>query len=316
MPSVHPSVTAIVVTYNRKELLQECLNAILSQTRSVDRIILIDNASTDGTFETLQENGFFAHEQLDYRRMDSNTGGAGGFCEGLRIARESETDWLWLMDDDTIPAPEALQKLLEAKEAIREEVSFLCSSVYGPDGEAMNVPNLSETTDENGYRNWYHQLKNKAVKVADATFVSILINRKALDRCGLPCKDFFIWGDDTEYTMRIIANYGPAYLIGDSEVIHKRFNARSLSIKEETDEKRIGMYFYFFRNILIIRKLYGMKTFSRFLLGAIRTSLTSLPKEHSFKKFLTIHKGILHYFKERSHFENYINEQLKGESHV
>lgn len=302
-------VTAVVVTYNRKELLRECLDSLYSQTHRPDGIILIDNASTDGTGDLVRSE--YSDGLVDYVLMDSNTGGAGGFCEGLRIARERDCGWIWLMDDDTIPKEDALEKLLAAVKDIGEDVSFVSSCVYGPGGEFMNVPNISQTRGANGYRDWYSQLKHGAVKIADATFVSTLINRDAVLDCGLPCADYFIWGDDTEYTMRLIKHYGPAYLIGPSEVIHKRFNARRLVLNEETDPGRIGMYRYFYRNLLINKSLYnGKRACLSFLYGAVKTSFRSLGTPYGWKKFRTVYSGILSFIRQRKAVASYIAGQL------
>lgn len=305
-------VTAIIVTYNRKELLGECLSAVFMQSYPVIQVILIDNASTDGTYEYIKEKGFL-NEKLDYQRQEKNTGGAGGFHEGMRLARDRDTDWIWIMDDDTIPEPDALENLVKASQSINEKVSFLASCVFGPNGEYMNVPNISESKGDNGYKDWYRHLDQAAVKLKDATFVSLLINIEAVRTCGLPCKDYFIWGDDTEYTMRIIKNYGPAYLIGTSRVIHKRFNARLISIKEEDAPGRIDMYRYFFRNTLINKKLYGSTfEFCKFFAGAFRTAWFSLPTPYGTKKFVTVHKGIGAYFREKGKFKEYIRSQTEN----
>ena len=77
-------IAAVVVTYNRKELLKECLDALLRQTYSVDSIILIDNASNDGTPEFLKENGYLDNPKIDYVRLPENTGSAGGFYDGVK----------------------------------------------------------------------------------------------------------------------------------------------------------------------------------------------------------------------------------------
>jgi len=107
-------IAAVVVTYNRKDLLKECLDALLNQTRPLDSIILIDNASTDGTPEFLKEKGYLDNPKIDYVRLPENTGGAGGFHEGVKRGYEKGYDWLWLMDDDALPEKSSLNNLLDA----------------------------------------------------------------------------------------------------------------------------------------------------------------------------------------------------------
>lgn len=101
-------IAAIVVTYNRLELLQQCVKALRAQTAACD-ILIVDNASTDGTAQWLASK-----PELNYRNTGSNLGGAGGFNFGMRWAVEAGYEYVWVMDDDTLPKPDALQKLLEA----------------------------------------------------------------------------------------------------------------------------------------------------------------------------------------------------------
>ena len=96
-------VWAVVVTYNRKELLRECLVALRAQTRPPDHVLVVDNASTDGTLELVSEE----FGEVELLALPENVGGAGGFHAGLERAYASGAEWAWLMDDDTVPQPEA-----------------------------------------------------------------------------------------------------------------------------------------------------------------------------------------------------------------
>ena len=96
-------VAATVITYNRKALLAECVKALLCQSVSCD-IIIIDNASTDGTGEMVRA---IVDPRISYINTGSNLGGAGGFNYGMRKAVEAGYDYGWLMDDDTIVKGEA-----------------------------------------------------------------------------------------------------------------------------------------------------------------------------------------------------------------
>lgn len=243
-------VHAVVVTYNRKELLQECINAILAQTTPVEKLILIDNNSTDGTYEFLEEQHYFENKIIEYKKLPENIGGAGGFYEGMKLARSYSPDWIWIMDDDTVPTETCLEELLKAKKIIKGKVSFLASAVRGMNGEAMNVPKISRKQFSK-YTDWYRYLDHGIAQIVKATFVSLLINTKATKKCGLPWKEFFLWGDDSEYTQRIIRDYGPAYMVGKSLAIHKRVGSDELSIVKEENKNRIKLYFYYYRNNLI-----------------------------------------------------------------
>ncbi len=108
------SVWAVVVTHNRKEKLRDCLAALAGQQRPPDHILVVDNASTDGT-STMLDREYGGVEVL---RLAKNEGGAGGFHEGMKRAHMAGAEWLWLMDDDTIPDADALEQLLAASTRI------------------------------------------------------------------------------------------------------------------------------------------------------------------------------------------------------
>lgn len=303
-------VVAIVVTYNRKKLLKECLEAIFAQTVRIDTLILIDNASTDGTNEFLKENGFMDRPGFSYNLMDSNLGGSGGFYEGMKRVSD-DADWVWIMDDDTIPNPDCLEKLLKASTIIKEDASFFASSVFGPENEPMNVPSVDFSLTENGYPDWYFNLNQKMVKIKNATFVSLLIRGAALKKCGLPCRDYFIWGDDTEYTTRLTTHYGPAYMVGDSVVCHKRIGAKALAITNENDPKRIANYFYYYRNILINDYVYkGKKEGEKIATKTFLFSLKLLPKKNGLLKAKTVLKAIWFAKHKWKDFDHYISLQI------
>lgn len=106
-----------MVTYNRRELLAECLRALAAQTHPLERIFVVDNASTDGTEEHLIVEGLLEDARVEYVRLDENRGGAGGFARAVELTRTLEGDWIWLMHDDSEPVPDALERLLAAAPA-------------------------------------------------------------------------------------------------------------------------------------------------------------------------------------------------------
>lgn len=243
-------IHAVVVTYNRKDMLLQCIDAILNQSIKVKKLIIIDNNSTDGTEELLKRQAYFKEETVYYRKLSENLGGAGGFHEGMKIARSMNPDWVWIMDDDVIPERDCLEELLKADEITKEDVSFYASAIRNMDGMAMNVPKLNRKQFMK-YTDWYQYLDYGIVKIVKATFVSLLINGKAIQKCGLPWAPFFLWGDDSEYTQRVIRDFGPAYMVGTSKAVHLRGSGEELSIVKETNVNRIPMYFYLYRNNLI-----------------------------------------------------------------
>lgn len=314
MNQCRKKVVALVVTYNRKELLIECLTAILNQTYPLTSIIIIDNASTDGTEEALRNEHILGNPIVDYYKMSTNTGGAGGFYKGLEIIKDKDdVDWAWIMDDDTIPMEDTLYAFVKDLEILNgnKDVSFLASCVKGPQHEPMNVTCLDTKATDNGYPDWYMNLGNSMVKIETATFVSLLINKKAIQKCGLPCKDFFVWGDDTEYTKRLTEYFGPAYLSGNSWVCHKRKNAKAISIDNEDDINRIKNYFYFYRNSIVYSSVYeGKKRYIKKFVGLFVFSIKMLRHKQGFRKFRIIQRGIWRGEFCKGIFKKYIIDQL------
>ncbi|MDD3337950.1 MAG: glycosyltransferase family 2 protein [Lachnospiraceae bacterium] len=252
-------IQAVIVTYNRKEMLVECIENLFKQTYAVSSILVIDNKSTDGTYELLKQRGVLDKPCVKYKCLDKNIGGAGGFHSGMLETYEEGYDFAWIMDDDVFPEDDCLNNLVKAYDEIEKPVSFVASKVIGPKGEPMNIPAVDCTPDKNGYANWMDYLEHGYIRIKSATFVSLLIPADAIGKFGLPIKDYFIWGDDTEYTTRLTTYYGKAYYVGSSVCIHNRASARALSLYEEKDKNRLKNYYYHVRNSLINSKLYDSK---------------------------------------------------------
>jgi len=208
-------VIAIVVTHNRRELLGECLSALGAQTARPARVVVVDNASSDGTPEMVERE----FGDVELLRMADNEGSSGGFHEGMKRAHEEGAEWLWLMDDDTIPSPTALAELLAARERLEPELpSMLVSKVLWTDGRmhAMNTP----WPDRKRAERMIEGAERGLMPLRSATWVSLLVHRGAVDRHGLPLKRFFIWSDDIDYTGRVLFSE-PGYLVPTSVVVHK-----------------------------------------------------------------------------------------------
>lgn len=101
----------IVVTYNRKLLLIDCLNSLIKQNHYFVKIIVVNNASTDGTISFLESNNFL-NEKIELINLDENIGGAGGFSAGMQSAFEQGADYVWMMDDDAVPHSTALEEIM------------------------------------------------------------------------------------------------------------------------------------------------------------------------------------------------------------
>lgn len=242
-------VAAVVVTYNRLPLLQQCLRALAAQRAHLEAIWVIDNASTDGTQTAVQAMHL---ENLVYRNTGKNLGGAGGFAYGVKKAAMAGYDALWLMDDDTIPEPEALQNLLECDRKLEGKYGWLSSRALAPDGtdQPMNRQRKTPYTDVEGYT-------ENQVPAVMASFVSLFLRTDIVKKFGIPIADFFIWSDDWEYTRRISKEL-PCYVASESRVVHAMKNPGTVNIATDVPA-RWERYRYFYRNDVVLYRREGIR---------------------------------------------------------
>ena len=211
-----PTVVAVVVTHNRRDLLLESLAALHHQTRPLDALVVVDNASTDGSAAAVRDR-FPDVQVVELRR---NTGGAGGFASGLCHALSRAGDLVWLMDDDTVPASDALEALLDARAGYPGPPPALVASrvMWIDDREhPMNRPR-PKPLSRRAERAAAEQVR--CVPIRSASFVSVLIAAQVCRERGLPIADYFLWNDDFEFTTRILRGR-VGLLCPASVVVHK-----------------------------------------------------------------------------------------------
>lgn len=242
-------VIAVVVTYNRKELLKECVNALLNQSYQNCNILIIDNASTDGTHDFI--NNFIDNKKVFYRNTGDNLGGAGGFNYGIKEAMSMGADYIWLMDDDCVVLDHSLANLMVADRKIKKDYGFLASKVLWKDGSLcqMNIQRKSIRKKNNDF-------ESDITPIAISSFVSCFIPCKNIRDYGLPIKDFFIWADDWEYTRRL-SRLMPCYLVNKSVVLHKTNSNEGSDISKDSED-RLERYSFAFRNECYVLKREGL----------------------------------------------------------
>ncbi|MFF1594684.1 glycosyltransferase [Streptomyces sp. NPDC058286] len=205
-------IAAIVVSFNRQEMLSRCLQALDSQSRPLDSIIVIDNASDEFDIGSIAEK--FNGVEFKFYSTKTNLGGAGGFAIGVDLLlSEGRFDYAWLMDDDATPSLSALKELESVLLSREQDFGFLASRVV-----------TLETGDTLGSHSTY--IKSTSYGAADvvrpaehATFVGALVNLHYSKRTFLPMLDFFLWLDDTEYTSRL-STFAPGVTVLSSVISH------------------------------------------------------------------------------------------------
>lgn len=237
------SIVAVIVTHNRKELLKKNIECLLRQSYAGFDIFVIDNASTDSTEEMIK-NDYSENTRIQYFNTGANMGGAGGFSFGIRKGLQTGYEYIWAMDDDTMPEENALSELVNAGKSLNDDFGFLASYVKWTDNGPceMNVPGISDAWREN----ISFEFENQMMRLKSASFVSLLLKSEVLYKVGLPIKEFFIWGDDLEYTLRIAEKH-PSYLVYKSQVVHEMKSNNATSILDDSEE-RLGRYHLCYRN--------------------------------------------------------------------
>ncbi len=244
------TTAVIVVTYNRKEYLLKCIKALQLQSCTDRDIFIIDNASTDGTKEAIEN--FIIDNSIFYYNTGKNLGGAGGFNYGMRVAAELGYELLWIMDDDCIPESNALEQMINAHNQLNGDYGFLSGVAYWRDGSFCNM-NIQKVSLKEKISDYSKPL----IPVIMATFVSLLVKASTVKEMGLPIKEFFIWSDDLEYTRRISKKY-KSYVVTDSCVLHDMQSNAKVNIVTESPD-RLNRYSYMYRNEVYVYRREGLK---------------------------------------------------------
>jgi len=286
------STIAVIVTYNRLEMLKEVTESLLSQDCPCD-ILIVDNASTDNTREwslDLISDNSINNVKVIYENTGANIGGAGGFNYGMKRAVELGYDYVWIMDDDAVPMSNTLSELMKKSDFLTAQNStygFLSSVVYWTDNNLCTMNRQRTLTHYLDLCDVNESLsKNELIQIETATFVSLLFPKETILKVGLPIKEFFIWSDDVEYTVRItIKNKIPSYIVPSSGIIHKTKNNAGSDIVQD-DAERIDRYKFAIRNGNYAYRHYSFRHYCAYLynLAAKWILVWFRSKDHKFKR--------------------------------
>ena len=216
----------VIVTYNRCELLKEAIECAMGQIIKPKHVIVINNASDDGTSEYLeklqkdyQENNNKEYTKIIVKNLKNNTGGAGGVYYGLKLAHKLGDDWHVLIDDDAMLGPGFMYKISMAMKKYKDCLCFA--------GEVVTDGNIITDHRQNmiypGFR--FKRIPQEAYskKVFDcdtASFCGIVVNDELVEHIGYPEKKYFIWYDDTEYCVRI-RKHSRILVVTEAVINHK-----------------------------------------------------------------------------------------------
>jgi GT2 family glycosyltransferase len=221
---------AVVVTYNRLNLLKECITALNNQTRKPDAILIVNNGSTDDTSQWLQT-------QQDLLVItQSNVGSGGGFETGIKWAYKNGYSWIWCMDDDGYPKEDALEKILAP------ELDRLCLRNCA----VLNKEDKKSFVWKTKHYHTIDEVNCNVIEGIGHPFNGTMIHRNIVERVGVPKQNLFLWGDETEYYYRITRkNNIPVCTIAGSIHYHP---ASAFSYKKDWDYLNAWKMYFYIRN--------------------------------------------------------------------
>ncbi len=193
-----PSVAAVVVTYNRKDYLADLLPSLLAQTRPLQAVYVVDNASTDGTGEYLDKE-YGTHPLIQRINLTENSGGSGGFNAGVLAAYRAGHDWFWLMDDDVLALPDGLEGLMPFTDQAGcihgRRIDFHGGPFFWQPriNESLGIP-LPYLRDP-------FADGRDSFETNSGVFEGMLVSREVVEAIGPPDPRFFITWDDAVYAL-------------------------------------------------------------------------------------------------------------------
>ncbi len=256
------SIVAVVVTFNRLKKLRVVVERLLSEP--IEKIVVVDNASKDGTKEYLET---IRSSRIHTLFLDTNSGGAGGFCAGIRYVHEEIGAYAWIvvMDDDAYPVKGAIDTFLQT---VEPRMDAVCAAVYYPNGEIcdMNRPGIHPFASikqsfrtlisaSAGFHLGDEKYKQQgAQRVHFGSFVGLFVRKRVVDRIGYPDSAWFIYGDDLDYTLRLSERGYELCFLPQVKFVH---DCMTTGINEKVYRPLWKAFFTYRNGLMIYRRLSG-----------------------------------------------------------
>lgn len=222
------SIAAVIVTYNRKHLLLESIMALLNQEVKFNKIIIIDNASTDNTEEYIRQNGIMDNNEIFYKKLPYNIGGSGGFYEGIKYCLDNKFEWVVLLDDDAILKKDFLYNILKAINMYPNIMVFSGTVMTNGVIDTNHRRRIINTITYKQKNVCIDEYKNDIFYCDIISFVGVVIKTDLINTVGLPERNYFIWYDDTEYSIRLrklsqIINVNNAIIYHKTDLLNNNY---------------------------------------------------------------------------------------------
>ena len=307
----------LIITYNRSELLLKCLESCIKQSTQSDHILIYDNGSNSyhsntilkfigyqkviSFNEDLKKTFYFLENKITYYRKKENDGPAPAFRDGLRLSLKFNTEFIWVMDDDALPANNALQKLLinnsydlsnclVLNEKNKDE---LCFNLYCRENKvAINLKSES-----------IYYSKNNIIEGWAHIFNGSLLKSSAIKKIGFPLKELNGWGLEVEYLHRLINSGFKVATVVNSEIYHPKSRLKYINVSKNIRylDLPVTKFQIYYTNLFYILLKYNFKKFIKIF---ILTNLALLLK-------IELHKFLIFNFSLISSIKLLIKINLK-----
>ncbi len=267
------SVAVVIVTYNRADLLERCLESLARSRRVPDAVYIVDNCSSDSTPDLLgrlqrehdephraEDRAGGARLPLHVIRTEENLGGAGGFHLGVAEAYLAGWDRIWLMDDDVSPAPDCLEVMMAhpgpALMAVREDRDGRICEKAAVDFDLVRPWHVRPKRAMLEERYPHRAAMPAEVPLENVAFEGFMVARHVVTRVGLPDPGFFIFYDDVDFALRTRRAGYPIVALRDAVLV------RQLDFDQQHDMQGWKGY-YMYRNLFVVHQRYGANVLVR-----------------------------------------------------
>lgn len=191
----------VIVTYNRHELLKECIECVYSQSRKFSYVVIVDNACTDGSSEWLDT---LSYGNMHVIHETTNGGGAKGFSDGVKFVHEKlDAEWLLLIDDDAMLSNNYIEEITKATTLYPGCKAFSGSVVTDGKIDVTHRKRVGGTLTFKITPVSLSEYEQDSFVYDLCSFCGLTFSTSLIEKIGLPKAEYFIWYDDTEYSLRI-----------------------------------------------------------------------------------------------------------------
>ena len=281
-------IGVVVVTYNRSNCLELCLNGLAKQTLRPSKVYIIDNASTDQTQE-LAKSFCHKNDHFQYIRLSSNEGGSGGFFEGMKKAFEAQHEWIWVMDDDVYPSDNCLEVMMSYS---NHSFCIQPTEIHSENDTIFNSNGFLNPLTGYRHRRPYQEVEDKKfVNLNYACFEGFLIHRSIIEKVGFPDKRFFMNGDDLIYGF-LVSRYTSILYLNEAKLIKQIYKIQKSHFLGLTTDFQNPVHLYFNARSHFLKNFYFLQS------GVSNKAILYLS---TLLKFIKLYIQVLFFFRTKSH---------------